>query len=301
MAFVPKNLAGCNYPIETEIQKKFWGSRHKCNRAKAIIAFSYDKHNAMNNMQRIMGWRHFWRHRAWNAFGQYVNTPDMAGIPFSEGNVAYWECMPNDTSDGGGGTPPPVNTKPTVKITSPATDMTVGNIYPLIATVTGKPTPTVKWTANGADIGTGDSITFTPTDAIDYVIKVTATNSEGTATDSQTRTAVEALKPPVFTKQPKSVTVNEGETATFSVEVTGADSVQWQDNENNAWKDIAGATSTSFTTPATTPDMDGWRYRCIATNAAGSTNSTVGFLTVQNPAELRVWDDSSVWNDSLIW
>lgn len=106
MAFVPKNLAGCNYPIQTDIQKKFWGSRHKCNRAKAIIAFSYDKDNAMRNLRRIMGWTHFWRHRAWNAFGHFVNTPSMEGIPFSTGSEAYWECMPNDTSDGNI-TPPP--------------------------------------------------------------------------------------------------------------------------------------------------------------------------------------------------
>lgn len=192
-AFVPSGLSGCNYPIETEIQKKFWSSNHKCNRAKAIIAFSYDKENAMRNMRRLLHWRHFWRHRAWNAFGQYVNTPSMEGIPFSEMSDNYWHCMPNDVTD-----KPSEPYAPTVTITSPNTDMIVGNTYPIVASVTGFPTPDVSWTANGDPIGTGTSVLFTPTEGITYTFEVTATNSEGTATDSQVRSTVPLNLPATF-------------------------------------------------------------------------------------------------------
>lgn len=99
MAYVPSGLCRCNYPIETEIQRKFWGSRHKCNRAQAIISFSYDKENAMLNLRRIGKMRHFWRHRAWNAYGSMVNTPDMSGATFADMSDMYWHLMPNDTED----------------------------------------------------------------------------------------------------------------------------------------------------------------------------------------------------------
>ncbi len=187
MVFVPKDLAGCNYPIETDIQKKFWGSRHKCNRAKAIIAFSYDKHNAMNNMQRIMGWRYFWRERAWNAFGHFVNTPDMGGIPFSEGSTAYWECMPNIH----GSSKIIKDAKPNVRILTQPTSVTVGDTIPITAYVAGHPYPTIEWkvSENGKERilpNTSDSISYKVKEAGTLIVTCIATNRIGTTHASVT-------------------------------------------------------------------------------------------------------------------
>lgn len=81
-----------NYPIETDLQRKFWASKHKCNKVKAIIAFSTDLKNANDNMRRY-GYTYAWRKRAGLAFGQYVNTPSMVGIPFSTTSDKWWEEM----------------------------------------------------------------------------------------------------------------------------------------------------------------------------------------------------------------
>lgn len=72
-----------NPSIETEIQIKFWGSRKKENRAKAIIAFSVNKRDALNNIRRQTMWMYGKRIKMWELYGQYVNTPSMEGIPLS--------------------------------------------------------------------------------------------------------------------------------------------------------------------------------------------------------------------------
>lgn len=81
------------FPIQTEAALKFWASRHKCNRMKAIIAFSTDLVDANNNLRRF-GYKRFWRLRALNNFGMYVNQPSMANIPLSAMEVPWWKCMP---------------------------------------------------------------------------------------------------------------------------------------------------------------------------------------------------------------
>jgi PKD repeat protein len=88
----------------------------------------------------------------------------------------------------------------------------------------------------------------------------------------------EAATKPVITRQPSSVTVTQGQTATFTVTATGTAplSYKWQKNGT----DISGATSASYTTPATTASDSGATFRCAVTNTAGSAVSSSATLTV---------------------
>lgn len=81
------------YPIETPEAYKFWGSRHLCNRVKAIIAFSKTLEDANNNLRRFGYQRHF-RKRAINAWQFYVDMPDMEKVPFTPLSMPWWDCMP---------------------------------------------------------------------------------------------------------------------------------------------------------------------------------------------------------------
>jgi hypothetical protein len=75
-----------NYAVDhSEASLAFWASKHEDNRAKAIIAFSYDEENAMLNLRRWEGSPYPFsvRKAIWNTYGLYVNTPAMDGIPFS--------------------------------------------------------------------------------------------------------------------------------------------------------------------------------------------------------------------------
>ncbi|HET6331400.1 MAG TPA: PKD domain-containing protein, partial [Holophagaceae bacterium] len=87
---------------------------------------------------------------------------------------------------------------------------------------------------------------------------------------------------PSITTQPASTTVNAGATATFSVGASGTAplSYQWQKNGAN----IGGATSASYTTPATTSTDNGATFSATVSNAAGSATSNNATLTVVSPA-----------------
>jgi len=83
---------------------------------------------------------------------------------------------------------------------------------------------------------------------------------------------------PIITQQPSNQSVSVGQTATFSVQATGTAplSYQWQKSNVN----ISGATSASYTTPATTLANNGSTFRCVVSNSRGSVNSNVVTLTV---------------------
>jgi len=90
---------------------------------------------------------------------------------------------------------------------------------------------------------------------------------------------------PTITSQPADQTVNVGATATFSATATNATSYQWELSTDNGitWSTIAGATTNSYTTAATTLAMNGYKYRVIVngTNPCTPVISNVGTLTVQ--------------------
>jgi hypothetical protein len=84
--------------------------------------------------------------------------------------------------------------------------------------------------------------------------------------------------PPTITVEPANVTVTAGQSATFSVNATGTAPLtyQWQKNSTN----ISGATSQSYTTPATSSADSGEQFRVVVTNAAGNITSNQATLTV---------------------
>ena len=89
---------------------------------------------------------------------------------------------------------------------------------------------------------------------------------------------------PAVTAQPKSVSVTVGDTATFEVTATGTDvTYQWQidRNDGNGFVNITGATGATYTIGVTYRDCNGFKYRCVLSNAAGSVTTDTVVLTVQ--------------------
>lgn len=84
--------------------------------------------------------------------------------------------------------------------------------------------------------------------------------------------------------QPKGATVDEGSAATFEVSASGTGmlSYQWQQRSGTEgeWTNIEGANDVSYTTPATTADMDGMQFRCLVTGGLGMAASDPATLTV---------------------
>jgi hypothetical protein len=85
---------------------------------------------------------------------------------------------------------------------------------------------------------------------------------------------------PVITTQPANQTVGAGQTATFSVVATGTPplSYQWQKGTSA----IAGATSTTYTTPPTGLSDSGSTFRVVVSNSAGTATSDTATLAVNS-------------------
>lgn len=81
---------------------------------------------------------------------------------------------------------------------------------------------------------------------------------------------------PTITAQPMSLTVNAGQSATFTVAATAATSYQWQRNGSP----IAGAIGASYTISPATSANNGDIYTVIASNSAGHTVSAAANLRV---------------------
>ena len=92
------------------------------------------------------------------------------------------------------------------------------------------------------------------------------------------------MLPPSITKQPNGTQVEIGTIAQFSVAATGVDlTYQWQYNAGDGWKKsgATGATTATLSINAKTA-YNGWKYRCIITDANGATTtSSVATLKIK--------------------
>ena len=104
-------------------------------------------------------------------------------------------------------------------------------------------------------------------------IALSACGGSGGATDTPL-----TLIAPTITTQPAAQSVTEGQTATFSVTAAGTAPLtyQWQKDST----DISGATSSTYTTPATSSTDNGALYSVVVFNGAGTATSNKATLTV---------------------
>ena len=170
---------------------------------------------------------------------------------------------------------------PAVITTQPvAQTVTAGQSTTFSVTATGTGPFTYQWRKNGVNIpgATASSYTTPTTSSADNnaVFTVVVSNSAGTVTSSSaTLTVVVA---PTITTQPAAQTVNAGQTATFSVTASGTATLSYQWAKNGT--DISGATSSSYTTPATSSADNAAVYTVTVSNSAGSVTSSNAILTV---------------------
>ena len=149
----------------------------------------------------------------------------------------------------------------------------------------GRGSISYQWFENGASISGANSSSYTTppttTSSNGAQFDVVVRSRYGSVTSSMaTLTVNSSVVPPGITTQPINQTVTVGQVATFSVAVTGTAPLayQWQKNGVN----IAGATSNSYTTPATTTSDNGSTFDVAVNNAAGSVTSTSATLTVNS-------------------
>lgn len=220
-----------------------------------------------------------WQHEGTNLLGA---TSDTITIPSASTNDAGTYCLIASNTGSSvtncmaltvcsGGCPPTVGS---------ISDQTViqGNTGTFSASVAGLPAPTVQWQENGTDIpgATGTSLILTNVQFSQdgFVYSIIASNVAGTATNGATLHVIIA---PSISQQPTNLTVNVGQSATFSVTASGVPALnyQWQKNNNN----ILNATNASYHI-ASAQASDMANYRVVLSNTAGTLNSSNAFLTV---------------------
>lgn len=140
--------------------------------------------------------------------------------------------------------------------------------------------------AHGTLSGTAPNLTYTPAAGYSGSDNFTFTVNNGVSTSAPaTVTMTVTPAAPTVVTQPSSQSVTAGTTATFTASASGSPTVKWQDSSDGggSWADIAGATSTTYTTPATTTADSGKRFRAVFTNAGGTATSNAATLTVVAP------------------
>ncbi|MBQ4424362.1 MAG: leucine-rich repeat protein [Lachnospiraceae bacterium] len=137
------------------------------------------------------------------------------------------------------------------------------------------------WTAVSSN---GTSAKYTLTTAArhnGYSYKCVVTNEAGSVTSDIAVLTV--IAKPTITTQPKSVTVAEGAKATFKVVASGDGlSYQWYYQKPGAttWTAVSSNGTSAKYTLTTAARHNGYSYKCVVTNEAGSVTSSVATLTV---------------------
>jgi T5SS/PEP-CTERM-associated repeat protein len=144
------------------------------------------------------------------------------------------------TNCGGGSVPPSITMQP-VNLT-----VTQGNNASFSVTATGDPPLSYQWRFGGNNLSGATSTSYTvigaqAANAGNYDVVVS--NNSGSVTSAVATLTVRI--PPSVTQQPVSLTVTQGNNASFSVTATGDPplSYQWRFGGNN----LAGATGSSYT------------------------------------------------------
>jgi hypothetical protein len=168
--------------------------------------------------------------------------------------------------------------------TQPANQSTVAGqtaTFNVIAAGTGA--LTYQWSKNGSAISGATSASYTTPATTNSdngaSFTVTVNDSVGSVTsNSATLTVTAAPVAPSITTQPLSKNVTAGQTATFTVTATGTATLTYQWKKNGGA--ISGATSASYTTPATSISDNGASFTVTVSNSTGSATSNPATLSV---------------------
>jgi hypothetical protein len=202
--------------------------------------------------------------------------------------AALAACGKVDTStnpgDNTSAVPPTITTQPV------AQSVNEGATATFTVEASGSTPLNYQWQKDGADVpgATGATLNVTPTVADNgSMYRVTVSNTAGSVQSEAAKLTVMGASAvaPTIAAQPANQTVTAGQTATFSVTADGTAPLSYQWLKNGAA--IAGATATSFTTPATTTADSGSVFAVTVSNSAGSVTSANATLTV-NPSNTGV-------------
>ena len=183
-----------------------------------------------------------------------------------------------------------VNVVPSITKQPVSVTTTAGAMATFSVVASGLPVPNYQWmqkvsgttgftAINGAN---GSSYTIpSTTDANNGTqFECVVSNIVSTVTSNAATLTVDFA--PTITSQPSNMSVTAPATAKFSVAAQSNPQAtyQWMQSIGGTFTNISGATSSSYTTPATTLANSGTQYKCVISNTFGSVTSNTAMLTV---------------------
>ena len=227
-----------------------------------------------------------WRKNGSNLAGATASIYVTPALLASDSGAVYSVVVSN-----GGGTVTSGNATVTVNllpleffVAPQPTTVAAGTSAAFFVLAPGSQPITYQWRRNGVAIaGATAPSHFTPATNISddgALYSVVVTNPVNSLTSADVRlTVTGAAVAPAIATAPASVTVSEGQAATFSATATGSAPLAYQWLRNGAT--VAGATASSYTTAATVASDTAARYTVRVSNAAGNVTSAEAVLTVQ--------------------
>ncbi len=149
---------------------------------------------------------------------------------------------------------------------------------------------TSEWVKVASAPSTSATLSFTDVDYNwnGYLFCCLVSNGAGDTWTDNVMLTVSGRIAPTIKANPKSVSITEGQSATFSVTARHAASYQWYwyKASTNEWVKVASVPSTSSTLQFTDVpySWNGYKFFCKVTNSAGSISSTYATLTIANRA-----------------
>jgi len=194
-------------------------------------------------------------------------------------------------------------------VTGPAAITTTnGTIAVIHDGVSGAPVPTLRWQFNGVDLSDGPGPSGTSTVSGSTTKTLTISNpqypgdqgtyslvAQSTAGKATNDTAVTVLVPPSINIQPTNFVVISGQSASFTVAVSGYPTPTYQWYKNSLANPISSAVNSTLTIASASPS-DTATYFVVVQNAAGSVTSSNVTLTVNStmaPTALKPANASS--------
>lgn len=163
-----------------------------------------------------------------------------------------------------------VNSAPSISSQPTGATICSGQTTQLCVTASGSGTLTYQWRRDGSNVSGATSSCYTANSAGSYQCIVS--NACGSVTSSAAVVTVNSA--PSIASQPTGGSACSGQTVQLCVTASGAGPItyQWQLNGSN----IGGATSSCYSAGTA------GSYRCVATNACGSTTSNSVTVTINS-------------------
>lgn len=164
--------------------------------------------------------------------------------------------------------------------------VTAGQTATFSVVATGPGTLTYQWKTSGKAISGATAASYmvpaTTSSENGAQFTVVVSDGQGSVTSNPaTLTVTAAPVAPSIVTQPANKTVTSGQSATFSVTATGTAPLAYQWKKNGS--PISGATSTSYTIPATPASDNNAQFTVTVSNSVSSATSNAATLTVEVP------------------